>query len=243
MPINRSIVPNMITMANLVLGFFAIIFASKGNPESIAFAGVLIFIASFCDMFDGAAARALGVQSEIGGQLDSFADALSYGIAPGIISYKAYLYQLPEIAWGFDVGMLVASIFPAFAIYRLARFNLEEEEKGFTGLPSPAAGIIIASIPSLSYTKMLYGGIVNVDIPLSGFIIFYFIIGSLMVSKVDYSKLFADLYSKGKMVSILTIILITLLLVFFRMWAVFIVSLIYVFAGVIRYIAKKAISD
>ena len=103
-------------------------------------AGVLIFIGSIFDASDGAIARALDVESEIGMQLDSLADAVAYGIAPGVLAYQAFFYQMPEICGLINIGMLIAAIFPICAVYRLARFNWQSMP-GFIGLPSPPAGI------------------------------------------------------------------------------------------------------
>ena len=227
----KAIIPNMFTMTNLVIGFIAIIFAGKG-PEYLPLAGVLVFIASFFDLFDGAAARALKVDNPIGAELDSLADAISYGIAPGIISYHAFLKDLPELA------MLIAPIFPLCAVYRLARFNIiQTDSKGFSGLPSPPAGMLISSIPALSYSLPFWGPI-NFKFPLEFLVSLYIFIALLMVSKVDYNKLFSDLYVKGKAVRVITILVVILLLIFFKMWAVFVVSLIYVLVGLLNYIIK-----
>ncbi len=236
----RSLVPNMITMSNMTMGFFAIIFASKGDADSIMMAGILVFIGSMFDAMDGAVARAMQVVSQVGVELDSLADGIAYGIAPAVIAYQSFLIQLPRIGGGFDAGMIIAPIYPICAIYRLARFNTSSEEKyGFTGLPSPAAGIAIASMPGLSNASLPYIGRISCNIPLELFIFLYVCIGLLMVSKIDYNKLFAVIYKKGPVALVTTVISMALLLFFFRMWAVFAVTAIYIVAGVVNYCIRS----
>src|SRR5208337_2812472 len=118
----RSIVPNIITMSNMTMGFFAIILASRGDVKSLALAGILVCIGSLFDAVDGAVARAMRVESSVGVQLDSLADGIAYGIAPAVIAYQAYLSRLPQNGLYIDSGMLIALIYPICAIYRLARF-------------------------------------------------------------------------------------------------------------------------
>ncbi len=241
----RSLIPNTFTMSNMVFGFIAIIFASKGDPRSIAVAGILVFVASFFDFFDGATARALGVSSPIGVQLDSLADEIAYGIAPGFIAYQAFLSKLPEIGLGLNWGMVIAPIFPICTTYRLAKFNIEGTERtGFAGLPSPAAGIFISCIPALPFSTIPFIGKVNF-VPMIGlFVPVYAVVALLMVSDIDYSKIFADIIKKGKTAIMITLVSILLLLFYFNMWSVFVLTGLYIFAGLVcyifRFIRKKA---
>lgn len=236
---HRSIIPNLFTMANMLIGFIAIIFASRGDTASLAAAGVLIFAASFFDLADGAIARALNVQSSMGVQLDSLADAISYGIAPGIISYIAFFSRLPEIGLGLNLGMVIASIYPTCAVYRLARFNLTEKVRGFNGLPSPAAGIFITSFAALTPLALPVLGNVNYNLPVEAFIAIYISISLMMVTTIDYSKIFNDVARKGAIPVIATITFIVLVLVFFKMWAVMIITGFYIISGIIVHIMKS----
>ncbi len=237
----RAIIPNAFTMLNLITGFISIIFASKakGMEESNAIAATLIFISSFFDLFDGALARALKAESQIGVQLDSLADGVSYGIAPGFLSYQAYLYNLPEIGLGINYGMLVATFFPICTTFRLARFNTGTKKSGFTGLPSPAAGVFISSIPALPFATLLFIGRIELTFPLMIFIPLYIIVGFLMISKVDYVKFFSVIFKKGKLSTATTFALVILMLIFAGMWAVFICMGIYILVGIVHYISKR----
>lgn len=234
----RSIIPNFFTLANMVMGFLGIIFASQGDTDSLAIAGILVFAGSFFDLTDGAVARALNVASPIGVQLDSLADAVTYGIAPGIIAYNAYLNNLAYGFCGVNLGMLVAVFFPVCTIYRLARFNITESCDGFSGLPSPAAGIVVSVIPSLAVSKYSLITMPTFHMPIEYFIPVYIIIALLMVSKVDYRKLFTDIARKGKSLFIGVFIFIGILLVCFGMWSVFICFALYIAFGLIHYIVK-----
>ena len=235
----RSLIPNTFTMSNMVFGFMAIIFASKGDPVSIGVAGVLIFVASFFDFADGAAARALGVSSPIGVQLDSLADGVAYGIAPGFIAYQAYFQKLPEIGMGLNWGMLIATILPICAIYRLAKFNIVGVDRvGFKGLPSPIAGIFIASFPVLPLSKTVFFGKIDFSLPIEVFVLIYACVALLMISDIDYNKLFSDIIKKGKKAVIITIVTCILLLFYLQMWAVFICSGLYIIFGIVREIYR-----
>ena len=235
----RAIIPNSFTMMNMILGFIAIIYASRGTPKDLAIGGTLIFVASFFDFIDGAAARALGVDSAIGLQLDSLADAVAYGIAPGYISYQAFLSGLPEIAFGINWGMLIAPIFPICATYRLARFNIEEPDlSGFKGLPSPAAGIFISSIPVLAFSKIPFLGKIDINIPIDIFIPVFALTALLMISGVDYSKIFTKIVKKGKKAIIISSVILILLLFYFNMWTVFVFTGCYIITGIMLYATR-----
>jgi CDP-diacylglycerol--serine O-phosphatidyltransferase len=227
-------------MGNLVAGFIAILIASKGTglTENTAMAGILIFVASIFDLLDGSLARALKVESAIGVQLDSLADSVSYGIAPGYLSYQAYLYRLPEIGLGLNAGMILAALFPICATVRLARFNILDVKKGFQGLPSPPAGIFIASIFMFPFANIMFFGRFEYTLPLNIFIFLFVCTALLMVSNVSYTKIFSDIMKKGLIPTIITIAVIIMVLVFAGMVSVFACTLLYIVAGIIRYTIK-----
>lgn len=241
----KSIIPNIFTMGNMVMGFISILFSANYNPslenyDALLVAGVLIFIGSLFDASDGAIARALDVESEIGMQLDSLADAVSYGIAPGVLAYQAFFHQMPVIFGIFNIGMLIAAIFPICAVYRLARFNCTESMPGFIGLPSPPAGIVVAIVPSLMHTDLAFVGEINFEISMYLYLPFFLCIALLMVSSVDFAKLFSDIWKKGMTARIITVVSVILLLVLFKTWAIFTVTLLYVVSGIMKWTLKKA---
>lgn len=120
-------------------------------PEKIYWASVFIGIAAVIDFLDGLVARIMKVNSEMGKQLDSLADIVSFGVAPGMIIYQFLRLSYAQHENGLDIStiwLLPAFIIPCAGAYRLGRFNLDKEQAyGFKGVPIPAAGLLIASFP------------------------------------------------------------------------------------------------
>lgn len=138
-------IPNIITGLNLLLGSIAVIIAFY----NIKVASYLILLAAVLDFLDGFLARVLNATSEFGRQFDSFADVISFGLAPSVIIFLLLLKSshLPSI----HIGSIY--IFPFISMFivlcaslRLVRFNLESSSTGFTGLPVPAAAIFFATL-------------------------------------------------------------------------------------------------
>jgi CDP-diacylglycerol---serine O-phosphatidyltransferase len=139
------VVPSAFTLGNLFLGFWAIVSASRGQFDTAAW---LIVVAAAVDMVDGRIARFTSTGSEFGEQLDSLVDAVSFGVAPAIIFY--YLFLIDGV-WSWAV----AFIYVAAVIIRLARFNVEQAgsaKANFHGLPSPTAGMTVATFYPFSQT-------------------------------------------------------------------------------------------
>lgn len=146
-----SLLPSLFTMGNMFCGYSCIIYALRGDFESAApYIGISIVL----DMLDGRIARLTGTSSEFGLQLDSLADAISFGVAPAILSY----------AWGLEplgrLGMFSGFLFVSAAVLRLARFNVQAAAGGdkryFVGMPSPAA----AGVPAAT-VYMFSGGVTD----------------------------------------------------------------------------------
>lgn len=144
----RKHIPNSITCLNLFSGCISCVMAFEGN---YAMAAIFIYVAAVFDFLDGFAARLLKAYSAIGKELDSLADAISFGLAPGIIMFS--LFQ--DIAFPFFPDSIseyipyLAFIIPVFSALRLAKFNIDERQShSFIGLPTPANSIFIASLAS-----------------------------------------------------------------------------------------------
>jgi CDP-diacylglycerol--serine O-phosphatidyltransferase len=159
-------IPNLFTLLNLVFGCLAIVFTLQNGiiistdvngsdffniPEKIVFASICIGAAGLVDFLDGFVARLFKATSEMGKQLDSLADVVSFGVAPSMILYQFLRMSFGSAENGIDAGMawlLPAFIVAAAAAYRLAKFNIDDSQQyGFKGVPTPAAGILIASLP------------------------------------------------------------------------------------------------
>ncbi len=135
------ILPNLITTTSLFFGFTSVVMAVRGEFDRAAW---FILASAVADAFDGAVARATRTQSMFGQELDSLSDAISFGLAPGLLMF---LWALePFGKWGFGAGFL----YVACTVLRLARFNVQAatvEKTRFQGLPSPgAAGMIAVTI-------------------------------------------------------------------------------------------------
>ncbi len=225
----RVWIPNSLTLGNLLLGFISLVFSSLGTHHGYFIAGFLILSAGLLDGFDGPAARALKVSSPMGKELDSLADCVAFGIAPGFLSYNAYLAGIHEAYFTLpiDLGILIAAVFPICAAYRLARFNVLTETSSLTGLPSPAAGIIIGLIP-------MY----DIEMPKFLFALIFIIIGLLMVSTVRYSKprYLIDNIHGIKLVILAVVVII--LSIFFKHWIVLILFGLYIISGLFSFIIQ-----
>lgn len=159
-------IPNIFTLLNLVLGCIAIVcilqngisiqYNTEGAqfvdiPEKIALASLFIGLAAVVDFLDGFVARLFNATSEMGKQLDSLADVVSFGVAPSMIIYQFLRMSFAREENGLEVNIIW--LVPAFLIaaagaYRLARFNIDTSQQyGFKGVPIPAAGLLIASFP------------------------------------------------------------------------------------------------
>lgn len=131
------VLPNLVTLAALFAGFYAIVMAMNGNFRHAALG---VFAAMILDALDGRVARMTGTQSAFGEQMDSLADMVDFGAAPALIAYEWALRPLGRWGW------MAAFVFCACAALRLARFNVNTsvvDRRYFQGLPSPAAAALI----------------------------------------------------------------------------------------------------
>jgi CDP-diacylglycerol--serine O-phosphatidyltransferase len=160
-------IPNIFTLLNLFFGCMALVAILQPGltttldqesglelitvPENIYWGAVFIGIAAVIDFLDGFVARLLKASSALGAQLDSLADVVSFGVAPGMIVYQFLRLSFAQHEDGLDIStlwLLPAFIIPCAGAYRLARFNVDTEQSyGFKGVPIPAAGLVIAAFP------------------------------------------------------------------------------------------------
>lgn len=173
------ILPSGLTLANLFCGVFAIISASRGQFD---FAGLLIVLGGVADALDGRVARATGSGSRFGSELDSLVDIVSFGVAPAFIMYFAILS-------GDSWSWLISFLYITCAAIRLARFNVEQAGRAkryFHGLPSPAAGLTLATYYWFSQSS-LYNQTWLGDLPWHFWLRFLMLaLAFLMISNVSY---------------------------------------------------------
>lgn len=156
--------PTMLTLGNAFCGFLAIMYVARAYyymgdnnggamfGEKMEFAGWMIMLALVFDALDGKVARLVKGESNFGAQLDSLADAISFGVAPAIMA-MAMSWQWGELA---NLGWASSALFMVCALLRLARYNVETEADSqgtsyFAGLPAPAAGGFVASLVIMRY--------------------------------------------------------------------------------------------
>ena len=133
--------PNLFTLINLSLGFFSILLSSKGNFSS---ASLLILFASIADFLDGFLAKKLNAVSDLGKQLDSLSDMITFGVSPSILMYY-FLLELPQTISPYSNYLVV--LIPIFSALRLAKFNIDaNQDQNFKGLPTPANALFFASL-------------------------------------------------------------------------------------------------
>ena len=154
-------IPNLFTLGNLFCGLLAILFAVGGH---LNMAGGLILLGAFLDFFDGMLARLLHVSGELGKQLDSLADLITFGVAPAFIVFQLFFWiedqsffnplaDWPERStYSHKYWAYTAWLIPLFSALRLAKFNIDTRQSDvFIGLPTPANALFFISIPLMMH--------------------------------------------------------------------------------------------
>ncbi len=241
-------IPNVFTLLNLFAGCLAVVFALQTNnvifyindqynssfniPERISWAAICIIIAAVIDFLDGFVARMFKATSELGKQLDSLSDLVSFGVAPAVILYQLLRFSFAREENGLDVSIIW--IIPAFilacaAAYRLAKFNLDNSQQfSFKGVPVPAVGLLIASFPLIlhfNYISSVNGIIIN-----KWFLYPLIIVLSyLMLSQHRMMALkFSDFTLKNNLPKIILLLIAIIAALFLHWIAVPVVFIIYV---------------
>jgi CDP-diacylglycerol---serine O-phosphatidyltransferase len=148
-------IPNFITTLNLFSGCIGIILALTYRLD---YAAYFIGVAAMFDFMDGMAARILNVKSEIGKELDSLADVVSFGVLPGILIFQLMVSSSVTPAHGISLIILslIALIIPVLSAVRLAKFNLDTRQTtSFIGLPVPANALFLGSLPLIQMQSTL----------------------------------------------------------------------------------------
>lgn len=201
----RVLLPNIVTMLAVCAGLTAMRLAIENRIEA---AVVAMLIASVLDAMDGRLARFLKGTSRFGAELDSLADFVNFGVAPGFILYVTFLNEYHSLGW------IVALIFAMATALRLARFNVETErdeqpgwqKKFFNGIPAPAAALC-----SLLPLYITHAGVPHESIPAFLVFIYTLCIALLMVSRVpSYSGKSLQLHVRREYVALMIIGLIAL---------------------------------
>lgn len=171
-------IPNIITLGNLSSGIIAIMLIMNGSPENNYFiwAGFFTFLGAFFDFFDGMFARLLGVSGELGKQMDSLADMISFGVVPGFAMFTMLKMSFSDLSSDVfysneNLGIILNTdlmyalpgfLISLFSALRLANFNIDTRQtSSFIGVPTPAITLFILSIFLISFME-LNQAIVNI---------------------------------------------------------------------------------
>lgn len=237
-------IPNLFTLLNLVFGCLAIIATLQNGlivtaningvqfldiPEKIWFASLFIGLAAVVDFLDGFVARLFKATSEMGKQLDSLADVVSFGVAPGMIVYQFLRLSFAQQENGLDISiiwLLPAFILPCAAAWRLAKFNLDTEQSySFKGLPSPANGLFFASLPLIYWNDEAFKSLLLNHWILYGLVILF---SFLMVSRIPLMSLkFKDFSIGGNFPKLLLLLVAVAAILFLKWMAVPVIVLAY----------------
>ncbi len=240
-------VPNIFTLLNLICGCIAITYILQNGitiqynasnaqfidiSEKMWMASLFIGIAAVVDFLDGFVARLFNASSEMGKQLDSLADVVSFGVAPSLIVYQFLRMSFASGEDGVNTSLWL--LFPAFIIaaagaYRLARFNLDTTQSyGFKGVPIPAAGLLIASMP------LIYWNAANeftTDLMLNKWFLYALIVvvSWLMVSKLPLMALkFKNVSLKDNLPKYLIVLFSIITAIFLHWLAVPVIFIAYI---------------
>lgn len=225
-----AILPATFTVGNLFCGFWALVLTLR---HSYAEAAGLVVVAMVLDMLDGRIARLTGTTSEFGGELDSLADVISFGVAPALLVYRwAFELTMPRAGW------LAAFLFVACGAIRLARFNVQRhavDSRYFVGLPIPAAAAQVAAVvhfaPRAFETGERFLGLLALVGTIS--------VGFLMVSTIRYRSFKSlDLRSRRSYVAILAIPLALILVGLDPQWFLLAVASAYCLSGPVVQLAS-----
>ena len=229
------VVPSLLTIGNLLAGFYALV--SVFNAEHVH-AAVAILIAGVFDALDGAVARLTGTATDFGIQLDSLADLVSFGIAPAMLAYSWALLPFNRIGW------LACFLFVSCGALRLARFNVQArtgDKRYFLGLPIPAAAGFVASFVLFmkdSSSVLLFGReILSSSVTSVLVAISIYLLSFLMVSRMKYLGLKGIDFKRQRPFTLLVVFVLGILLIASQpALLIFGLFFCYVLSGIMRHI-------
>lgn len=176
MKVDKRVVPHLFTFGNLCLGMLAIMLAVLKQE---VYGSILILLAAVLDRYDGKIARKLGVESDLGKELDSLSDLVSFGLAPSLLAWHL---SLTGTNW---IGVVIALVFLSAGAYRLARYNITTfTSNTFSGVPITVAGALLCLYNIYAKCSGIVDNVFNARFTL----FFMFALSYLMVSKIKIRK-------------------------------------------------------
>ena len=223
-------IPNLLTISNLICGCIALYFTFQGE---LVFTAYLIGLAAIFDFMDGAAARLLNVSSPIGKELDSLSDMVSFGLVPGSV----VVHLLEEGA--LSQYSFIALVIPIFSAYRLAKFNVDEDQnENFIGLPTPANCLVFISIPLITTFNSDSTIAYLVEIP-EILLIITVLLSLALVSKINmFSLKFKNLKYKDNKLRFFLIMMSIILLTWLEFSAIPIIVILYILMSIANKISN-----
>ncbi|MEY4275377.1 MAG: CDP-diacylglycerol--serine O-phosphatidyltransferase [Bacteroidota bacterium] len=175
-------IPNLLTLGNLLSGCLGLYFVMQGNVFN---ASLCIFVSLVCDFLDGFLARLLHAYSDLGKELDSLADVVSFGVLPSFILLNLVEQscgaQCTQGLFGFYKPFLVFSL-ALMSAYRLAKFNIDTRQSDqFIGVPTPANGLLVASLPLILHYQPAFTPYI---LHYQGLLIYSILMSYLLVSEL-----------------------------------------------------------
>lgn len=240
-------IPNFITTLNVLCGSIAVVFIIKG---ALTTAVALILLAAIFDFLDGMSARILKAYSPVGKELDSLADVISFGLAPGLIMYKLLNTSIfnqnviPDLQSNLTLIQLLtvgsAFLIPVFSALRLAKFNVDvRQTTSFIGLPTPANALFICSLALIQE----HGTIPSIDnfiLTTPVLLVITLVFSWLLVSEIPmFSLKFKNLSWKQNQVQYIFIICSLLLVAFLRLYGITAIVLLFIVISIISNSKKK----
>lgn len=217
-------IPNMITCANLFSGCIGIVFAFNGDLKMAAW---MVLLSGIFDFFDGFAARLLHVKSNIGKELDSLADVISFGLLPGVVLFKLLAVSDYSSEYLPYFGFLVT----VFSAFRLAKFNVDERQtENFIGLNTPMNTFLIVSLPFIGDDYPL---LIDNSLLLIGLIV---VVCFLLVSEIKlFSMKFTTYAWQSNKFKYIFLILSVLLISFINFAAIPFIVILYITFSVLHF--------
>jgi len=236
-------IPNIVTLMNLFLGSIAVVLAIKGQPQVAA---IMIGICAVLDIADGTLARLLSGRSELGVQLDSLADLISFGLGPSAIMYHYLSIASQDLNQSLLIALLPYSAFimSVFAGLRLAIFNLDTRQlQSFIGLPTPANAGFFASLPFVlafaSQQGVIYNAVLYFTGSIPAMLIGLVIFSGLMVSPLPmFSLKIKNLSWKQNKVRYIFLALVAGTLAIAGLQAIALITLLYLVISLIQFLLQ-----
>lgn len=225
-------IPNAITCLNLFSGCLALYFAFQGELVITAY---LVGIAAVFDFLDGMVARVMKAYSEIGKQLDSLADMVSFGVVPGTVMF-VLLQRADAAVLGVsaDVVAFFGFLITIFSALRLAKFNIDTRQTtSFIGLPTPACTLFVASLPLI----LEYGDLLHYEIILNPWVLLVLtlLLSFLLVAELPLFALkFTNLSWQDNSMRFIFLGLSVILLALLKFAAIPLIIVLYVFLSFIK---------